>query len=159
AFNQPRRAIAARRPQPAPLPAGIGIVDAAVESLGVEAERIRHPQRDHLAVFERDQPVHEIGGRHRDGLAAPDGVVLVAPAVVARLGAVLADAFEARPRILVERPALRAMIARRLWSVERAFALAPVEAADVAAGERHPDDALAVDVAAARTEAGQRNVV
>src|SRR5262249_59479753 len=51
------------------------------------------------------------------------------------------------------------MIARGLGSVERTFALAAVEAADVAARERHPDDALAVDVAAARTEAGQRDVV
>src|SRR5499425_26836 len=122
AFDQPRRAVAARRPQPASLPAGIGIVDAAVESLGVEAERIRHPQRDHLAVLERDQAVHEVGRRHRHVLAEPERVVLVDPAVVARLGAVLADAFEARPRILVERPALRTLIAGRLGSVERAFA-------------------------------------
>src|SRR5262249_59373882 len=69
------------------------------------------------------------------------------------------DACEARPRILVERPALRALIAGRLGSVERALALAAVEAADVAARERHPHDALAVDVAAARTEARQRHVV
>src|SRR5262249_43616480 len=75
------------------------------------------------------------------------------------LGAVLADAFEAGPRILVERPALRAMIARRLGSVERTFALAAVEAADVAARERHPDDAPAGGVAPARAEAREPGVV
>src|SRR5262249_59921356 len=52
AFDQPRRAIAARGPQAAPLPAGIRVVDAAVESLGVAAERIGHPQREHLALLE-----------------------------------------------------------------------------------------------------------
>src|SRR5437660_5259141 len=36
-FLQPRRAVAARGPQAAALPAGVRIVDAAVESLGVEA--------------------------------------------------------------------------------------------------------------------------
>src|SRR5262249_62304362 len=69
------------------------------------------------------------------------------------------SALEAGPRYPVERPALRTMIARRLGCVERPLALAPVEAADVAARERHPCDALALDVAAARTEAGQRHVV
>ena len=85
--------------------------------------------------------------------------MLVDPAVVARLGAVLADAVEARPWILVERPALRAMIAGRLRSVERTLALAPVEAADMTACERHPHHALAVDIASARAEARHRYVV
>src|SRR2546429_7084520 len=152
AFDQPGRPIAARRPKAAALPAGIWIVDTAVEALGIKAERIGHPQGDHLAVFERDQSVHEIGGRHRHVVAESECVVLIDPAVVARFGAVLADAFEAGPRILVQRPALRALIAGRLGSVERTPALAAVEAADMTARERHPDHALAVDVAAARTE-------
>src|SRR5262249_19109908 len=108
---------------------------------------------------ERDQPVHEIGRRHRHVLAEAERVVLIDPAVVARFGAVLADAFEAGPRILVQGPTLRAMIAGRLGAVERTLALAAVEAADMAARERHPDYALAVDVAPARTESGQRHVV
>src|SRR3954462_3875932 len=158
-FDQPRRPVAAAGPQPATFPAGIGIVDAAVKALGIEAERIRHAQRDHLAVLEGNQAVHEVGGGHRHVLAEAERVVLVYPAVVARLGAVFADAVEARSRILVERPALRAMIAGRLRSVERPLAFAPVETADVAACERHPHHALAVDIAAARAEAGHRNVV
>src|SRR6478735_5259077 len=106
-----------------------------------------------LAALDRHQPIHEVGGRHRDVFTEAERVVLVNPAVVARLGTVFADAFEARPRILVERPALRAMIAGRLRSIERTFALAAVEAADVAACERHPHHALAVDIASARAEA------
>ena len=51
------------------------------------------------------------------------------------------------------------MIAGRLRSVERTLALAPVEAADMAACERHPHHALAVDIAAARAEARHRYVV
>src|SRR4051812_36645146 len=153
-FDQPRCPVAAAGPQSATLPAGIGIVDAAVKALGIKAERIRHAQRDHLAVLEGDQAVHEVSGGHRHVLAEAERVVLVNPAVVARLGAVLADAIEARSWILVERPALRAVIAGRLRSVERPLAFAPVETADVAACERNPHHALAVDIAAARAEAG-----
>ena len=159
AFHEPRRPVPAGRPQPAALPAGVRIVDAPVEPLGVEAQRVRHAQQDHLAVLERDQAVVEVGGRHRHVLAEPERVVLVDPGVVARLGAVLADALEARARVLVERPALRAVIAGGLRPVERPLALAPVEAADVAAAQRRPHDALLVDVGAADAEVRLRHVV
>src|SRR5271165_322527 len=62
AFLEPGRAIAACGPQPTALPAGIGIVDAAIESLGVEAQWIGQAQYDHLAVLESDDPVVEIAG-------------------------------------------------------------------------------------------------
>ena len=101
-FLQPRRAIALRRPQAPALPAGIGIVDAAVEALGVEAGRIRHLQRDHLAVLERDHAVVEVAGGDRHVVAEAQRVVLVDPGVIARLGAVIAEAFEARTGIFVE---------------------------------------------------------
>src|SRR5882672_2658152 len=145
ALHEPRRAITAGGPQPAALPARARIVDAPVEPLGVEPERVRHAQQDHLAVLERDEAVVEIGGGHRHVLAEPERVVLIDPRVVARLGAVLADSLKARARILVEGPALGAMIARGLRSVERPLALAPIEAADVAASHRRPHDPLPVD--------------
>src|SRR6185369_4502686 len=160
AFDQPRRAIAVCRPQAAAFPTRIRIVDAAVKTLGVEAERIRHADRNHLAVLvERDQTVHQIRSRHRDVVAEPEGVVLVDPRVVARLSAVIAYALEAGARIFMERPALRAMIAGCLRAVERPFAQAPIEHAHVSASERDPDAALLVDVAAARAEAWHRHVV
>src|SRR5262245_59752736 len=128
AFAQPRRAVAAGAPQAAALPAAVGIVDAPVEPLGIEAERIRHAQRDHLTVLQCDQATHQVGGRHRDVLAEPERVVLVDPGVIARLGAVITEAVKAGPRILVEGPALRTVIAGGVRPVERSLALAPVEA-------------------------------
>src|SRR2546428_3898890 len=152
ALHEPRRPVAAGRPEPPALPAGVRVVDAPIEPLGVEAQRVRDAQQDHLAVLERDQAVVEIGGRHRHVGPEPEGVVLVDPGVVARLGAVLPDALEAGARILIEGPALRAVVAGGLRPVERPLALAPVEAADVAAAERRPYDALLVDVGAADAE-------
>src|SRR4029077_11557781 len=92
AFHQPRRAIAARAPQAAALPARFRIVDAAVQALGVEAERIGDAQRDHLPVPECHEAVPEIGGRDRDVLAQTHRVVLVHPGVVAGLGAAVLEA-------------------------------------------------------------------
>src|SRR5207245_10417769 len=106
---------------------------AAIEHLGVEAERDRDTQRDHLAILERDEATHEIGGRHRHILAKSECIVLVDPGVIARLGTVLAGACKARARVLVERPPLRTMLASRGRPVERPLALAPVEARQVAA--------------------------
>src|SRR5262249_29321837 len=79
--------------------------------------------------------------------------------VVARLGAILADPLEAGAWILIEAPALGAMIAGRLGPVERPLALAPIEAADVARAHRGPYDALLVDVGAANTEVRLRHVI
>src|SRR5205809_2745627 len=159
AFHEPRRAIAARRPEPAALPPGLWIVDASVESLRVEAERIRDAHHDHLPVLETDQPVVEISGRHRHVFAEPERVVLIDPRVVARLRAVLADALEARARILIEGPAFGTMIAGRLRPVERPLALAPVAASHVPAAHGGQDDPVPVDVGAADAEVRLRDVV
>src|SRR5579864_8670676 len=159
AFVEPGRAIAARRPQPPRLPPAIWIVDPTVEPLRVEAHRIRHAQDDPFAVDKRQQRVVLVPGRNRHVIAETKRVVLIDPSVVARLGAVLADAVKAGTGILVERPALGASIPGRVRSVERTLAFAAIEAAEMAAAERHPDHALAVDIAAARTEAGHWDVI
>src|ERR1700682_1384261 len=138
AFLEPGRAVAFRRPQSPALPAGIRIVDAGIKSLGVKAERVRDAQRHHLAVDQRGKAVALVRRRDRHVVAEPDRVVLIDPGVVARLGAVVADALEARAGILVERPAFRAMIAGRFRAVERALAFRAIEAAEMAAGERYP---------------------
>ncbi len=144
--------------RPRPFQPAFGIVDAPVEALGVEAHRVRDADHDHLAVLQRDEAVVEVGGRHRDVLAQPEGVVLIDPGVVARLGAGLL-AIEARARIAVEDKALRAMIAGRVGPVERTLALAPVEAHEAAVRSRSPNDAVLVDVAAADAVAVLRQVV
>src|SRR5580700_5688312 len=159
AFLEPGRAVAFRRPQAPALPAGIRIVDAGIKSLGVEAERIRDAQRHHLAVDQRGKAVAFVRRRDRHVVAEPDRVVLIDPGVVARLGTVVADALETRAGIFIERPALRAMIAGRLRSVERALALAAIESTKMAARQRYPDHAFAVDVAAARAKTRHRDVI
>src|ERR1700716_4240183 len=131
AFLEPGRAVAVRAPQPAAFPAGIRIVDTPIEALGIEAERIGNPDRDHLAVLQRHEAVTEIGGGHRYVLAKSKRVVLVDPGVIARLSAVLTDTFEARAGIRIDRPTLGAMIAGGVRPVERTFALAAVKAAEV----------------------------
>ncbi len=95
ALDQPRRTIAVRGPQAAPLPPGVRIVDAAVEPLREEPHRVGHAQYHHLPVRVRDQPVVQVAGRHRHIVAQPECVVLVDPRVIARLGAVVADTLEA----------------------------------------------------------------
>src|ERR1700722_12944950 len=158
-FLEPGRAVAFRRPQAPALPAGVGIVDAGIKSLGIKAERIRDAQRYHLAIDQRGEAVALVRSRDRHVVAKSDRVVLIDPGVVARLGAVVADALEARARIFVERPAFRAMIAGRFRSVERAFALTAIESAEMAAGQRHPGHAFAVDIAAARTKTRHRDII
>ena len=101
----------------------------------------------------------QVGGGHRHVVAESERVVLIDPRVVARLRAVLADSLKSRTGVLIKRPAFGAMIAGRLRSVERTFAFSPVEAGEMAARERCPDDSLFVDVGAADAEARQRNVV
>src|SRR5262249_36493767 len=124
------------------------------EALGPEAHRIGHDHVDHLAVHERDQRVVLVAGRNGHVLAEAKRVVLVDPGIVGRLAAaVFGDAAELRPGKRIERPALGAVLAGRIRAVERAFALAAVEGAEMSAGERRPCDALAVDVAAAWREA------
>src|SRR3954454_15474923 len=132
AFFQPWRAVAARRPEAAPFPAGFCVVDAAVETFGVKPERVGDAQDYHVAVFHRNQAVVQIAGRHRHVVAETEGVMLVDPRVVASLRAIVADAFKAGTGILIERPALGAMVAGGFRTVERCLAFPPVEASEVA---------------------------
>src|SRR3954452_1767808 len=158
AFLQPGCTVAVRAPQPAAFPPDVGIVDAPIKTLGIEAKWIGNSDRDHLAVLQRHKAVPEIGGGHRDVFAKSGCVVLVDPSVIARLGAVLADAVEARAGILIDGPALGAMIAGGSRPIERALALAAIEAAEVTARQRRPDHAALVDVAATDSERRRRNI-
>src|ERR1700722_16942708 len=124
-----RRPVAIGGPQAAALPAGIGIVDAAIEALGEEAHGIGDAQLDEFSVQENVERIRIVSGGDRHVLAQAERVVLIDPGVIARFGAAgfgLADAFELRPRQAIERPALGAVLAGRGRAVED-FALAPVE--------------------------------
>src|SRR5262249_26244201 len=113
AFDVIGRAARIGRPQTFAFPASIWIIDAAIETLGVEAHRIRHAQRDELAVHQRLDRIRQIAGRHRHILAEPEGIELIDPGVVARLhrARLVLDVLELRPRELIERPAFRAVAA------------------------------------------------
>src|SRR5262249_36161749 len=138
AFHQPRRAVAARTPEPAAFPARARIVDAPVEALGKETERIGNAQHDHLPVLEADGAFGEVGGGDRNVLAEADRGVMIDPGVVARLRARVLEPFEARPRILEERESLRAMVAGRVRPVQRVLAFLAMEADQAAVRARAP---------------------
>ena len=99
------------------------IVDAGIETLGIKAQRVGDPQRDHFAVHERSEAVVLVSRRDRHVVAEPDRIMLIDPGVVARFGAVVADALKTGARIFVEGPSLLAVIARCSRSVQRTFAL------------------------------------
>src|SRR5262245_43762784 len=151
-FFQPRRAVAASGPQAAALPAIIGIVDAPVEAFGVEAHWIGHAQHDHLPILHRNQTIVQVAGGHRHVFAESERVVLIHPSIIARLGAVVADALETWAGVLIERPAFWTVIAGCLRPVERTLAFPPVETRQVAARQRRPHYTLFVDVGAADAE-------
>src|SRR5437879_9102157 len=152
--------VAGVRPHAAAFPAGIGIVDTPVKSVRPEAHGIRHDQIDGLAIFEGDQRVVLIAGGEGNIVAQPERVVLVGPCIVGRFPtAVLGDPIELRSRQWIKRPALGTVLAGRGWAVQGAFALAAVEAAEMAARERGPHDALAVDVSATGRESRQRYII
>src|SRR5258706_2796202 len=94
-------------PQALALPAGIGIIDAAIDVFREEAHRIGHGDADELAVDQREDPAVEIA--HGDGhvFAKAEGVELVDPGVIARLGtAGVLDVAHLWTRNRIEFPAL-----------------------------------------------------
>src|SRR5262249_16824697 len=154
-----RRARAHRSEQSAALPPRLRIADAAVHPLRGEARGIRHAQHHPLAILQPEQAFRRVAGVDRRVLAEAERIVPVDPRVVARFRtAWLGHAFHLRERFGIERPALGTMLAGGLWSVQRPFALAAIEARHVPAGERRPEDTVAIDVAAARRVTGQRRL-
>src|SRR5690606_13639663 len=85
-------------------------------------------------------------------------VELVHPRVVAAFAAAGAThVTELRKRLGVEAPALRAVLTGRAGTVERAAALAPIEARHMTAGQRRPVHAVAIHVTAAWGEPDVRH--
>ena len=137
---------------PLPFHPAFGIVDAAVDRLGVEAERIRHAQHDPFAVDERQQRARVVAGGDLHVVPEPQRVELVRPVVIVGIrGGGIRVALEVRARHRVERPAFRTQLALRgVRAVERSLALAPIEAGKMAAPEHRPRDPVSIDVHAAR---------
>src|SRR5690348_3054713 len=140
------------RPQPAPFPAFARVVDASVDVLGEETERVGNAELDELAVDHREQRFAAVGFGDRHVPPQAQRVVAVYPHVVRVIGAApRIDPLELRPGHAIERPALGAMLAgRRCRTIQGAAAFAPVEARDVAAREHRPDDAVRGEIEPAR---------
>src|SRR5882724_3945390 len=146
-------------PEPLAFPAGIRVVDAAVHPLGVEAHGVGDAKDDELSVHEGEEPLIGVPGADRHVPAQAEGVELIDPGVVARLGAArIRHVRKLWPRVRIERPALGTVLSRRLGSVEGPLALAPVEAREMPAGKRRPHDAVPVDVHAARPVSWERRL-
>src|SRR5690606_30012229 len=161
ALDVPDEVRAVVRVERTSLPAGCRVVDATVHAALIEAERIRHAERQPLAGLrvEREQRVRVRPGRERRVLAEARDVVLIDPVVIVEVGRDIGIAVFRAGR-LVKRPALGAMLAvDRLRSVQHA-ALRAIEAREVTARrERRPHDAVRIDVDAARIDAALRNLV
>src|SRR6266581_5794129 len=146
------------RPQRPALPARARIVDAPFGPFGEEADRIWNAQAHELALHQREHRVVEVAGGHRHVLSEAERIELVHPGVIARLGAArIRHALELRSGQGIKRPALGAVLAGRGRTVED-LALAAVELSKMAARERGPEDAVAIDVAAARPVTGERRL-
>src|SRR4029434_10629835 len=151
AFDMVGRSAGVGRPYSLALPPRFRIVDAPVHTLGVESHGIGNAKRDELSVHQDFQRISKIAGGERHVPAQPEDVVLINPSVIARLGAPrVCHALELRSRKWVERPTFRTVLSRRGRAVKRPVALAPVEAGEMSACQWHPDDAVAIDVHAAR---------
>src|SRR5882672_1376467 len=140
-------------------PTGTGVVDSAVHAFGEIAHRIGHAHRHPLLIHEREQRIGIVAGGNGNVLAEAKRVELIDPVIIWRFGAAALHrhALKLRAWDRVQLPALRAGFARRRnRSIQRTLAELTVKARHLAAGERGPDDTFAVDIHAARTEAGVR---
>src|SRR5262249_49430134 len=98
-----------------------------------------------------------IAGGDRHVAAEPENAELVDPGVIARLGRTgVGDVGKLRSGERVERPTLRTVLARGGGARQRTTAFAAVEAGEMAARQRCPEDAVAVDVTPARAISGKR---
>jgi hypothetical protein len=73
-------------PEPAPFPAGVGIVDPAVHPFGIETQRVRHTQFYPLTVFQREQSFRFVAGIDGNIFAQSQRIELIDPCIIARLG-------------------------------------------------------------------------
>src|ERR1700676_3964052 len=74
-------------PQAFTLPAGLGIVDASVEPFGEKPDRVGHAQDDEFPVDQRQQRIRVVTSGYWHILSQPEGVELIHPVVVMRIGA------------------------------------------------------------------------
>src|SRR5437764_14579481 len=115
-------------PQALALPTRGHVVEAPVHPLGEIADWVRHAHHDPFAVHDGRERIGLIARGDRYVLAESKGAVLIPPIVIARFGGragrSLRQAFELRPRHLIELPPFRTEILRIGQSRSRQLALA-----------------------------------
>src|SRR5687767_16026159 len=113
------------RPQPPPLPAGVRVVDPAIQPFREKPERIWHAQDDPSAILQNQQSLRQVSGIDRHVRTQTERVELIDPRVVARLHAPrIRYTLELREGLSVERPPLRAVLPRRRRTIQSSRALA-----------------------------------
>src|SRR5262249_30366441 len=109
-------------------PAGVRIIDATVDTLTVEAHRVRYSQREELTVDECEQSFGFIAGRQRNVFPDAKHVEPIDKVVVRRIGAGrVGGSLEVRAGECVEGPPFRAMLTGSAGSLQWGFALSPIE--------------------------------
>src|SRR5439155_24838591 len=150
-FVMKHGASAQRGPQSFSLPAGVGIVDAAIDILTKKAQRVGNADDHELPVHQRGHRFAAI--RHRERHVRPESqrVVAIDPDIVGVLRTSgIGYALELRSRVFIQRPAFGTVLAGCCSrSVERALAFAPVEAGEMSARKCWPNDAIGIQIYAA----------
>ena len=125
-------------PQRLAFPAGVRIVDAAIHIFWEEAAGVWDTEGNELAIDQGVNGIAQITHRNRHIAPETECVEPIDPGVVARLAASgIFHVPQLWPRELIERPAFRAVCARRGWSIED-FAFAPIKTSEVTARQRGP---------------------
>src|SRR5262249_46846023 len=108
-------------------------------------------QHNPFSVLHGEQTAVLVTSRDGGILAEAERIELIDPRVVARFrAAVFFGAFDGWAGHFIQRKALRTMLAGCVRTVEWCFAFPPVEAREVTAGKRRPDDAVAGDIQSPR---------
>src|SRR5260370_22986853 len=146
AFIVEYRTRACRGPQSFALPAGVRIVDAAVHVLAEEAHGVRDMNVYKFAVHERQQSLVAVGFRDWHVCAETERVKAIHPEEIGVICAAwISNAFELRPRKLIQRPTFGALLAGgRGRPIQRTLALAAGETGKMAGRNCRPNDTVRI---------------
>src|SRR5438093_10411248 len=128
-------------------PAGVRIIDAAIDVFREKSARVWNTEGNELSVNQRVDGVAQITHRDRNISPKTKCVEPIDPGVVARLGASILHIPQLWSGELIERPAFGTMRAGCCRSVQN-LALATIKTSKMAARERCPIDTIGIDIAA-----------
>src|ERR1700733_6529514 len=146
------------RPKRAAFPAGVRIINPAIDVLGEEPHRVRNGEIHDVPVDDCKKRTVQIAHYDRYVLPQTKGVEPVDPDVIGCLGTPwILHAPHLWTGQLVQRPPFRTMAARCGWAVQHTT-LTSIETTDMSAGERRPVHAVSIDIAAAWAVTWQRRL-